>query len=204
MYLLPFCSLFRDCFCSFWSFLLLSSSLVIWWLSLMLCLDSFLFLCVYIYYSLCLLEGLYIAIYIFIYVCIYIHTCVYTYIHIHIHIHIYIYICWLFGHSVMSDSLPPHGLQHARLPCPSPSSGTCSNSYIPPHTHDYFKLLISSFQMNFNKLLFIPLFPLVLFFKLFIYLIALGLSRGTQDLYCIMWNLPFQCTDSRAVVQGLM
>ena len=26
----------------------------------------------------------------------------------------------LFGRSVMSDSLRPHGLQHARLPCPSP------------------------------------------------------------------------------------
>ena len=30
-----------------------------------------------------------------------------------------------FSHSVMSDSLRPHGLQHARLPCPSPSSGAC-------------------------------------------------------------------------------
>ena len=27
----------------------------------------------------------------------------------------------LFSHSVMSDSLWPHGLQHSRLPCPSPS-----------------------------------------------------------------------------------
>ena len=31
-----------------------------------------------------------------------------------------------FSHSVMSDSLRPHGLQHARLPCPSPSPGVCS------------------------------------------------------------------------------
>ena len=30
--------------------------------------------------------------------------------------------------SVMSDSLRPHGLQHARLPCPSPSPGVYSNS----------------------------------------------------------------------------
>ena len=28
----------------------------------------------------------------------------------------------------MSDSLQPHGLQHARLPCPSPTLRTCSNS----------------------------------------------------------------------------
>ena len=34
----------------------------------------------------------------------------------------------LFSHSVMSDFLQPHGLQHARLPCPSPTSRVCSNS----------------------------------------------------------------------------
>ena len=34
----------------------------------------------------------------------------------------------LFSHSAMSDSLQPHGLQHARLSCPSPSTGVCSNS----------------------------------------------------------------------------
>ena len=34
----------------------------------------------------------------------------------------------LFSLSVMSESLQPHGLQHARLPCPSPSSRACSNS----------------------------------------------------------------------------
>ena len=33
-----------------------------------------------------------------------------------------------FSHSVMSDSLQPHGLQHTRLPCPSPTPGACSNS----------------------------------------------------------------------------
>ena len=33
-----------------------------------------------------------------------------------------------FSCSVMSDSLWPHGLQHARLPCPSPTPGACANS----------------------------------------------------------------------------
>ena len=33
-----------------------------------------------------------------------------------------------FSHSVLSDSLRPHGLQHARPPCPSPIPGVCSNS----------------------------------------------------------------------------
>ena len=33
-----------------------------------------------------------------------------------------------FSRSVMPDSLQPHGLQHNRLPCPSPTPGACSNS----------------------------------------------------------------------------
>ena len=33
-----------------------------------------------------------------------------------------------FSLSVMSNSLQPHGLQHARLPCPSLSPGVCSSS----------------------------------------------------------------------------
>ena len=38
---------------------------------------------------------------------------------------------WLlvqFGHSVMSDPLWPHGLQHVRPPCPLPTLGVHSNS----------------------------------------------------------------------------
>ena len=34
----------------------------------------------------------------------------------------------MFRCSVMSDSLRPYGLQHARLPCPSLSPWVCSNS----------------------------------------------------------------------------
>ena len=41
---------------------------------------------------------------------------------------IYLWRLLLFTHSVMSNSLWPHGLQHARPPCPSPSPGACSNS----------------------------------------------------------------------------
>ena len=33
-----------------------------------------------------------------------------------------------FSHLVVSDSLRPHGLQHARPPCPSPTPGVHSNS----------------------------------------------------------------------------
>ena len=38
------------------------------------------------------------------------------------------FLCLLFSHSVMSNSLQPHRLQHTRLPCPSPTPRACSNS----------------------------------------------------------------------------
>ena len=40
---------------------------------------------------------------------------------------IYLYVSVQFSHSVVSDSLQPHGLQHARPPCPSPTPGAYSN-----------------------------------------------------------------------------
>ena len=43
----------------------------------------------------------------------------------YIYLHIYLL---FFSHQVMSDSLQPHGLQHARPPCPSPTPGVYSNS----------------------------------------------------------------------------
>ena len=40
------------------------------------------------------------------------------------------YVSVQFSLSVMSDSLWPHGLQHARLPCPSPTPEACSDSWL--------------------------------------------------------------------------
>ena len=34
-----------------------------------------------------------------------------------------------FSHSVVFSSLQPYGLQHTRLPCPSPTPGASSNSF---------------------------------------------------------------------------
>ena len=45
-----------------------------------------------------------------------------------------------FSCSVMSDSLQPHGLQHARLPCPSPTPGACSDSC--PSSHPSSHLIL--------------------------------------------------------------
>ena len=43
-------------------------------------------------------------------------------------IHLCLYLCLQFSRSVMSNSLQPSRLQHARLPCPSPTPGAFSNS----------------------------------------------------------------------------
>ena len=49
--------------------------------------------------------------------------------YLYIYISIYIYISSVqFSRSVVSDSLRPHGLQHTRPPCPSPTPGIDSNS----------------------------------------------------------------------------
>ena len=45
-----------------------------------------------------------------------------------LHFQLVISISVQFSLSVMSNSLRPHGLQHARLPCPSPISRAYSNS----------------------------------------------------------------------------
>ena len=56
----------------------------------------------------------------------------------------------LFSHSVVSDCLQPHGLQHIRLPYPWPSSRACSNScplsqWYYPTISSYHPLLPSIF-----------------------------------------------------------
>ena len=47
-----------------------------------------------------------------------------------------------FSHSVVSNSLWPHGLQHARLPYPSPTPGACS--YLSSSSRWYHPTISSS------------------------------------------------------------
>ena len=55
-----------------------------------------------------------------------------------------------FSRSVMSDSLQPHGLQHARLSCPSPTPGAYSNSCL---SSQWCHPIISSSVIPFSSLL---------------------------------------------------
>ena len=69
-----------------------------------------------------------------------------------------------FSHSVVSNSLWPHGLQHARLPRPSPSPGACSHSC--PLSR-WCHPSISSFVVPFSRLQSFPAsgsFPVSHFF----------------------------------------
>ena len=64
----------------------------------------------------------------------------------------------------MSDSLWPHGMQHSRLPCSSPTLGACSDSC--PSSW-WCHLTVSSFVVPFSHLQFFPAsgsFPMSQFF----------------------------------------
>ena len=69
-----------------------------------------------------------------------------------------------FSHSVVSDSLQPHGLEHARPPCPSPTPRAYSNSC--PSSR-WCHLTISSSVVPFSHLQSFPAsgsFPMSQFF----------------------------------------
>ena len=53
----------------------------------------------------------------------------------------------IFSCSVVSDSSQPHGLQHTRLPCPSPSPRVCSNSCpLDPWCHPIISFSVTPFS----------------------------------------------------------
>ena len=62
--------------------------------------------------------------------------------------------------SVISNSLWPHGLQHARLPCPSPTPEACSNSC---PTGQWCHTTISSSVIPFSSCP--PIFPSIRVFS---------------------------------------
>ena len=95
--------------------------------------------------------------------------------------------------SVMSDSLQPHGLQHARLPCPLPTPGSCSNSFpLSPWCHP----IISFSVVPFSCLQSFPesgSFPMSQFFasggqNIGVSASALVLSMNIQDWFSLEWT----------------
>ena len=71
-----------------------------------------------------------------------------------------------FSHSVMSDSLRPHGLQYARLHCSSPTPGACSNSHpLNWWCHPIISSSVAPFSSCFQSFPASGSFPMSQFFK---------------------------------------
>ena len=81
----------------------------------------------------------------------------------------------LFSCSVVSEFSPPHALQHARLPCTSPSSGACSNLY---PLNWWCHPTISSFVIPFSSCL--QPFPASGFFPMSQFFTSGGQSIGVS------------------------
>ena len=99
-----------------------------------------------------------------------------------------------FSHSVVSDSLWPHGLQHARLPCPSPTSKACSNSC--PSSRWYHPTISSSvvpFSSHFQSFPASGSFQMSQFFasggqSIGVSASASGLPMNIQDWFPLGWT----------------
>ena len=88
-------------------------------------------------------------------------------------IYIYIYISVQFSCSVISNSLRPHELQHARPPCPSPTPGVHPN---PCPSSQRCHPTISSFVIHFSSCL--QSFPASGSFPMSQFFSAVGQSIG--------------------------
>ena len=98
-----------------------------------------------------------------------------------------------FSHSVMSDSLRPHGLQHTMPPCPSPTPGAYSGSC---PLSQWCHPTILSFVIPFSCLQSFPAsgsFPISQFFisggqSIGISALASVLPMNIQDLFPLGWT----------------
>ena len=83
--------------------------------------------------------------------------------------------------SVMSNSLKPHGLQHARLPCPSPTPGAYSNSCPPSQ---WCHRTISSSVIPFSS--YLQSFPASGSFQMSQFFVSGGQSIGVSALASVL------------------
>ena len=88
----------------------------------------------------------------------------------------------MFSHSVMSDSLQPHGLQHTRLPCPS----TISQSLL--------KLMSIELMMPSNNL--ILCHPLLLLPSIFPSIGVFSIESALCIRWPKFWNFSFSINPS--------
>ena len=102
-------------------------------------------------------------------------------------------ISFQFSHSVVSNSLRPHGLQHATFPCPSPTSRAYSNSC---QSNQWSHQTISSSIIPFYCLQSFPAsgsFPMSQFFASGSQIIGVSASASVlpmniQNLFPLEWT----------------
>ena len=117
-------------------------------------------------------------------------------IHTHTHTHTHTYVSVQFSRSVVSNPLWLHGLQHARLPCLSPTPGTYSNSC--PSSWWCYPTISSSvvpFSSHLQSFLASGSFPISQFFTSggqSIGASASVLPVNTQDWSPLGWTLDLQ------------
>ena len=99
-----------------------------------------------------------------------------------------------FNHSVVSASLWPHGLQNARLPCPSPTSGAYSNSHPSSQwCHSTISSSVSPFSSHLQSFPTSGSFPMSQFFASVSQNIGASASASvlpvnTQDSFPLGWT----------------
>ena len=100
----------------------------------------------------------------------------------------------LFSRSVMSDSLQPHELQQARLPCPSPSPRASSNSCpLSRWCHPTVSSSVFSFSSSFNLSQYQGIFPMSYLFesggqRIGVSASASVLAVNIQDCFPLGWT----------------
>ena len=94
-----------------------------------------------------------------------------------------------FGYSVMFDSLWPHGLQHTRLPCPSPTPGVYSNSCpLSRWCHPTISYSVVPFSFYFQPLPVSGSFPMCQFFTSGGFSFRSVLPMNIQDWFPLGWT----------------
>ena len=95
-----------------------------------------------------------------------------------------------FSCSVVSDSLWPHGLQHARLPCPSPTPRVYSNSC----SLSLLKLMFIELVMPFNHLILCR--PLLLLPSIILSIRVFSNESALRLRWPKYWNFSFSISPS--------
>ena len=99
-----------------------------------------------------------------------------------------------FSHSIVADSLWPHGLDHTRLPCPSPTPGVYSNSCpLSQWCHPTISSSVDPFSSRLQSFPSSRSFPVSQFFtsggqSIWVSASASVLPMNIQDLFPLGWT----------------